>query len=80
MKILWKTFSVISFFIVLFLGVKIYRNIEISRDLKNENKDKLKKSAEILNNCFDLENKSSRTLNESMHLIEFCLEKYGSEK
>ena len=43
-------------------------------------KNKLKKSAEILNECFDLENKSKRTINESLKLIEYCLEEFGSEK
>ena len=43
-------------------------------------KNKFKKSAEILNECFDLKNKSKRTINESLKLIEYCLEEFGSEK
>ena len=52
----------------------------IYRGLKNEEKNKLKKSAEVLNECFDLKNKNQRSLNDSMKLIEYCLEEYGSEK
>ena len=74
------TFAVILFFMFLLLGLKVYRNFNISRNLKKEEKNKLKKSAEILNECFDLKNKSQRTLNDSMKLIEFCLEEYGYEK
>ena len=62
------------------LGSKIYQSYVISRDLKNEKKTKLEKSAEVLNECFDLKNKSQRTLNDSLKLIEYCLKEYGSEK
>ena len=53
--------------VISFLGFKIYNNFKI----------RLKKAAKILNKCFDLKNKSQRTLNESMKLIEYCLKKYG---
>ena len=79
-----KIFKIVSTLILLslvfLLGLKIYRNFKISRDLKNEEKNKLKKSARVLNECFDLNNKSQRTLNDSMKLIEYCLKEYGSEK
>ena len=58
----------------------IFLSIVFLISLKNEEKNKLKKSAEILNECFDLKNKSKRTINESMKLIEYCLEEFGSEK
>ena len=61
-------------------GLKIYRDFNISRDLKNKEKNKLKKSAEVLNECFDLKNKNKRTINDSMNLIEYCLEEYGSKQ
>ena len=80
MKLLRICFTVILLSIVFFKGLKIYSNFKISRDLKNENKNKLKKSSEVLNNCFDLKNKSQRTINDSMKLIEYCLKEYGSEK
>ena len=80
MKNLKITIVVIFLSIVFLISLKTYRNFTISNDLKNEEKNKLKKSAEILNECFDLKNKSERTLNDSMKLIEYCLEQYGSEK
>ena len=80
MKNLRRNIVVIFLSIVFLISLKTYRNFVISSDLKNEEKNKLKKSAEIMNECFDLKNKSKRTLNDSMKLIEYCLEQYGSEK
>ena len=80
MKNLRITLVVIFLSIVFFISLKIYRDFVISSDLKNEEKNKLKKSAEILNECFDLKNKSNRTINDSMKLIEYCLDEYGYEK
>ena len=31
----------------------------------------------IANECFELENKSNRTLKKLIALVEYCLEKYG---
>ena len=80
MKFFRETLTVILLSIIFLLSFKIYRDFDISRDLKNEEKNNLKKSAELLNECFDLKNKSHRSLNDSMKLIEYCLEKYGFEK
>ena len=80
MKFSRITFAVILFFIFLLLGLKVYSNFNVSRNLKNEEKNKLKKSAEVLKECFDLKNKSQRNLNDSMRLIKYCMEKYGYEK
>ena len=80
MKIFRIIFSLILLSMIIFVGLKTYRKYSISRNLKNEEKDKLKKSAEILNECFDLKNKNKRTINDSMKLIEYCLKEYGSEK
>ena len=80
MKNLKITLVLIFLSIVFLISLKTYRNFTISNDLKNEEKNKLKKSAEILNECFDLKNKSKRTINESLKLIEYCLEEFGSEK
>ena len=38
---------------------------------------KIRESFEVLNKCFDLENKNKRSLNESIELIEYCLIQYG---
>ena len=80
MKNLRRNIVVIFLSIVFLISLKTYRDFIISSDLKNEEKNKLKKSAEILNECFDLNNKSKRTINDSMKLIEYCLEEFGSEK
>ena len=80
MKIFRIAFTLILSFIVLTLGIKIFRSFNISRDLKNEEKNEIKESAEILNECFDLKNKSQRTINDSLKLIEYCLKEYGYKK
>ena len=74
------TLTVIFLSLMFVISFKTYRDFNISSDLKKEEINKLKKSAEVLNECFDLKNKSERTLNDSMKLIEYCLEGYGSEK
>ena len=79
MKIFRLTFTLILLTMTFLIGLKTYRNFIISKELKNEEKNKLKKSAEVLNNCFDLKNKSQRSLNDSLKLIEYCLDKYGSK-
>ena len=79
MKIFRLTFALILLTMTFLIGLKTYRNFIISKELKNEEKNKLKKSAEVLNNCFDLKNKSQRSLNDSLKLIEYCLDKYGSK-
>ena len=80
MKNLRITLAVIFLSIIFLFSLKTYRDFVISSDLKNEEKNKIKISAEILNECFDLKNKSKRTINESLRLIEYCLEEFGSEK
>ena len=80
MKNLRITLTVIFLSMIFLISFKTYRDFIISSDLKKEEKNKLKKSAEVLNECFDLKNKSKRNLNDSMKLIEYCLEEYGSKK
>ncbi len=80
MNNLRRNILVIFLSMIFLISLKTYRDFIISSDLKNEEKNKLKKSAEILNECFDLKNKSKRTINDSMNLIEYCLEEFGSEK
>ena len=79
MKIFRLTFGLILLTMTFLIGLKLYSNFNISKELKNEEKNKLKKSAEVLNNCFDLKNKSKRSINDSLKLIEYCLDKYGSK-
>ena len=77
MKIFRLTFALILLSMTFLIGFKIYRNFNISKELKNKEKNKLKITAEVLNNCFDLKNKSQRSINDSLELIEYCLDKYG---
>jgi hypothetical protein len=76
MKNLRMTLAVIFLSIIFLFSLKTYRDFVITSDLKKEEKNKFKKSAEILNECFDLKNKSNRTINESLKLIEYCLEEF----
>ena len=76
MKNLRITLAIIFLSMIFLISFKTYRNFIISSDLKKEEKNKLKKSAEVLNECFDLKNKSNRTINESLKLIEYCLEEF----
>ena len=80
MKNLRITLAVIFLSMIFLISFKTYRDFVISSDLKKEEKNKLKKSAEVLNECFDLKNKSNRTINDSMKLIEYCLNEFGYEK
>ena len=70
------TLIITFIFVLLFYGFKVYNKFNISKELKKEEKERLKKSAEVLNRCFDLKNKSERSVNESMDLIEYCLNNY----
>ena len=73
------TFTAIILLIILIFAINTLRNFNISREVKIEEKKRLQQSAEILNGCFDLKNKSKRSTNESMKLIEYCLGKYGTK-
>ena len=66
--------------VLIIYGLKIYHKFNISKELKKEEKERLKQSAEVLSKCFDLQNKSKRSINESMDLIEYCLNNYGTKK
>ena len=57
MKNLSITLAVIFLSIVFLFSLKTYRDFVITSDLKKEEKNKLKKSADILNECFDLKTK-----------------------
>ena len=67
-------------FTLSFFGIKIYRNFNHSRDLKQHKKIESRETAKVLNECFDFKNKSKRSIKESIELIEFCLIEYGSNK
>ena len=74
-----KTLTI--FFIMLFiLGIKKYHDFEFTKKQTNDEKNLIKESFRVLNECFDLENKNKRTLDKSIKLIEFCIEEYGYNK
>ena len=68
------TISVIIFSL---LGIKKLIYIYQANDSKNKEESILNESTRVLSECFDLENKSKRTLNKSIELIEYCLQEYG---
>ncbi len=72
----------ITAFIIIFsfFGIKKYLNQDFKKNLRNDEKIFLKESIRILNKCFDLENKNRRSLNQSIELIEYCLDEYGYKK
>ena len=69
--------AIISIIIFSLIGIKKLIYIKQNNDLKNEEESILNESNRVLNECFDLENKNNRTHNESIKLIEYCLEEYG---
>ena len=66
----------ISIIIFSFMGIKKLIYINQAKDLKNNKESDSIEYTRVLNECFDLENKSKRTLNKSIDLIEYCLEVY----
>ena len=69
--------AIISIIIFSLIGIKKLIYIKQNNDLKNEEESILNESNRVLNECFDLENKDNRNQNESIKLIEYCLEEYG---
>ena len=63
----------------MFSLIEIKKLIYINQIKNSKSKEGifLYESIRVLNECFDLENKNKRTLNESIELIEYCLEEYG---
>ena len=80
MKSFKSIFTFLLLIIISFLGLRIYGKFTVSKDLKNQKDIRLQKTSKVLNQCFDLENKSLRSINDSMKLIEYCLKEYGNEK
>tara|TARA_B100000965_G_scaffold276970_1_gene234763 strand:- start:2307 stop:2549 length:243 start_codon:yes stop_codon:yes gene_type:complete len=68
-----QPFNIIILFLFLLIIFGNYKSININRIKKLEKDEIIIK----LNNCFDLENKSSRSINRSLQLVEYCINKYG---
>ena len=69
--------AIFTILIIIFslIGIKKLIYINQVKDLKNK-ESFLNESIRVLNECFDLENKNKRTLNQSIELIEYCLGEY----
>ena len=73
-----KKILIIFFSIIFLFGI-----IKIFTSIASISKEKIKKQtinqiSVSLQNCFDIKNKSKRTYNESIKLIEFCMNKYSN--
>ena len=68
-----KLSIIASLFLFTFISYKSFENLKFNIS----EKDKL---ILRLNNCFDLENKNSRRISESLKLVEYCMKKYGKGK
>ena len=67
----------ITIIIFSLIGIKKLIYINQIKDSKSKEESILYEYIRVLNECFDLENKNKRTLNKSIELIEYCIEKYG---
>ena len=67
-------FFIFTLFIIL-LTLVLYQSFDSNRIKKTERKNLIIK----LNTCFDLENKNIRRIDESLSLIEYCINKYGTK-
>jgi len=66
--------------ILSFSSIKNHLNLNLLKNSKSEPKTQLKEAVQLLNKCFDLENKNKRSLHQSIELVEFCIDEYGFKK
>jgi len=65
--------------IIIFSSIGIYKisgKVNILRTESHKNKA-INDYAKKLKGCFDLENKNQRRINESLDLIEYCMNEFG---
>ncbi len=67
------SFKLIIIFSLSFVTFISYKQIKKIKFYSNENERLILN----LSNCFDLENKNSRRISESLKLVEYCMKKYG---
>ena len=59
------------------IGVlKVFEKVNILRTESSKNKI-INDYAKKLKQCFDLENKNQRRINESLDLIKYCMKEFG---
>ena len=73
----WKILYVSIVLVIPILGT--LKILDLAGFLKSENhKNKIINDYRIkLKNCFDLENKKNRRINDSLKLIEYCVKEFG---
>ena len=77
MKSISITILITFILIVSFSSIKKHLNLNLLKNSKSEPKTQLKESVQLLNKCFDLENKNKRSIHQSIELVEFCIDEYG---
>ena len=80
MKSISLTVLISLMFIVFFFPIKKHINLNLINNSKNQPRTLLGETFKLLNECFDLENKNKRSINQSIELIEYCLDEYGYKK
>jgi len=80
MKSISITILITFTLIVSFSSIKKHLNLNLLKNSKSEPKTQLKEAVQLLNKCFDLENKNKRSLHQSIELVEFCIDEYGFKK
>ena len=79
MKYLEKIFIFIIIIIFSSIGIlKIFDKVSILRTESYKNKI-INDYSRKLKECFDLENKNQRKINESLDLIKYCMREIGIE-
>ena len=56
--------------------LKVFEKVNILRTESSKNKI-INDYAKNLKQCFDLENKNQRRINESLELIKYCMKEFG---
>ena len=78
MKNLQKIFIYIIIFFSLIVTYKVFEKVNNQLEASNKNRI-INDYAKRLKECFDLENKSQRRINESLDLIEYCMKEFGND-
>ena len=76
MKNLEKFFICIIIILSLIGVPKVFKKLTILRTESHKNKI-INDYAKKLRECFDLENKNQRRINESLELIKYCMKEFG---
>ena len=78
MKNFQKVFIYIIIFCSLIVTFKVFEKVNNQLAASDKNRI-INDYAKRLKECFDLENKSQRRINESLDLIEYCMKEFGND-